>query len=133
MDMLPSLYLGKNTIPGCSVGVFARKTIKKGTVLGPFPGEVVGAETIRRRYWGTYPKYVLAIHRGTKFIDGGVYTSMLREINAANKTGRLKNVTFTDRGNIVVIRDIKPGVELLVSYGRHYDGWKHCAIGGHPR
>jgi len=115
-------------VPG-ELGVFAKKDIPKGKILGEYKGIEMTYDEYEQKFLipKIYNGYVIQVNVD-KFVDGapphGNWTS---RINANYKTGRLPNVNLTNRGNIVTRKKIKEGDELLFAYGTTYWKWNRIA------
>ena len=106
------------------LGVFARRIIAKGTLLGMYEGEVLSAEEFAKRYPLDDSKYVLDIG-GNTFIDAvdPQKSNFSRYINSPRGTRKKPNVSFVDNGKILSLKKIEKDEEILVSYGSTYY-WK---------
>lgn len=120
-----SVEVKKSTISSAGKGLFATKAFAKGEYVTSYKGDLLTKE----QYDAMDPSndYVLMVSKN-KFIDAEKSTVQdARYCNMARSKDRpavRNNVAFsysTQRGAfIVALKAIKPGDELLVSYGRSY-------------
>lgn len=121
------LYVKKSTIPNAGKGLFTKVLIKKGTRIVEYKG--------RRSTWKEVKDedgkngYIFFINRNN-VIDGLPYKKALaRYANDARGLVKIKGLTnncdyMVDgvRAYIEAKKDIEPGSELFVDYGKDY--WK---------
>ena len=111
-----------SVLPG-ELGVFAKKYIPAGKVIGKYKGIKMTLEQFQTRYedkgiWNGYGFYT-----GHHVIDAGPTGNMGNwacRINAATNTGKVKNVAITSNANVKAVKNITAGTELLTAYGKQY-------------
>lgn len=113
-------FLSIEESPVAGMGVFTKKVLTPGLLLGHYQGVVVDAEV----YYASDAiptEYALDVGHGL-LVDASdpARGGWGRYINCARGTGRRPNVEFRKGGTIVAVRRIAPGEELLVDYGREY-------------
>lgn len=113
-------------------GVFAKKIIPAGVVMGYYVGKILNSKDannstsdkmmsifVKPPWW---PKGVR--YRSGVTVDGdGNYGNWLAMINDYRNSGYEMNIEFDDRGRFTTIKDIYPGDELFTDYGSGY--WEH--------
>ena len=111
-------------------GVFARHPLSARTCIGVYRGEVITPAQLNRRYRVAESVYAMTVQTcvGCKHpivVDAAdpARGNWTRFINSCAGTGRPRNCTFTTTGRVMTRRRIEAGEELLVSYGRSYDGF----------
>uniref|UniRef100_A0A6C0E0P2 SET domain-containing protein n=1 Tax=viral metagenome TaxID=1070528 RepID=A0A6C0E0P2_9ZZZZ len=129
---IENVYISKSNIENAGNGLFAgKKGFKKGTIIGiySYPWNKVSLGNVQNRCgensecWA----YIFCEHgneRNTKCYDGlDIRSTLMRNINDAHNSGQRNNSYFdVIRGTVYVVasRNIKPGKEILVSYGKNY-------------
>ena len=117
------LDVDESTIPDAGFGLFSLVARPKGFHLVDYLGEVVSNTVIEQRY----PKKTLGAYSlklsASLFLD----SALSRGVGAcANAPGKVRpNVCFvahagSKSARLEVVRPIKPGEEIFVSYGRDY-------------
>lgn len=119
------LRIRQSMLPGAGKGLFTTRFIPKGTRIVEYKGRVTSWKEVDHRE-GTngYIYYIKRNH----VIDAGNYTrAKARYANDGRGLkripGMLNNAAYVEDGNKVYIestRDIAPGEEILVSYGKEY-------------
>ncbi len=115
-------WIDKSTVPNAGLGLFTDRKYKRGDTVVEYAGEVITTKQYNERYTDSgYGEYGMTL--GTrKVIDARKTSSGLgRYVCDAYGSDLKKNVQYEeDKGKIfiVAIRKIKPGSEILVSYGR---------------
>ncbi|MBV9988557.1 MAG: SET domain-containing protein-lysine N-methyltransferase [Chitinophagaceae bacterium] len=118
------LSVKKSTLPGAGKGLFTKVAIPKGTLITEYTGRVSTWNELSRLPDNAYLFYVTRNH----VIDAKPYkTSLARFANDARGINRMKGitnnceyVTVKKRVYIKAKRNIEPGEEILVGYGREY-------------
>lgn len=126
-SIIALLYLKKSTIPGAGLGLFTDDPIAKGKKIVEYLGEIVSWAVCEKRAIENKGGYVFHIN-DNYCIDGYDYTEeYARYANDAAGLVRVKGIKnnsnyqeFGKRVFIVSTRNIKPGEEIFVSYGRGY-------------
>jgi transposase InsO family protein len=109
---------------GASHGVFARKRMRKGLVIGKYRGRTLGTREFKKLYPPSAPgRYVMQLKRGV-YVDAQDPRegSFARFINDPGPGGK-PNVIFSsvnDEILCVTLRPLLPGEELFASYGDAY-------------
>ena len=140
LKQLYGLSIGPSKIDGAGLGLFATRNIraclkeeapdyctgKKGERCSiPYWGQVISSKEGDERYGkSTTAPYGLAIRDSTNFVDAACLRCFASLINHASK-GFKANCAFIQREgdsfpSIEIMKPIKKGEELYVSYGRNY-------------
>jgi len=131
----------RSTIQGIArdapYGAFAKKRLRKGLIIGQYRGRTIGKEEYEAKYPpGAPARYCLEV-RPNLFIDAEDprEAGFGRFINDPGANGRPNCVFHRSKDKVLIqtLRDIMPGEELFVYYGKEY-GWrdgerkasKHC-------
>ena len=134
-----SLYIDESTLAGAGKGLFTDTLIKRGERVVEYTGDIITWKECERRNnamkdgIGAYYFYVSA----KKCIDAQYHLdSMARYCNDANgftKILGLKNNARFEiiKGKVYIIasRNLQPGVEIFVPYGKEY--WQAIAEQGY--
>jgi len=117
---LPLDCLYYNTSPIHGIGVFTNKFIKKYTKLGGFEGEEMSITEFMLRYGRDF-SYCYRLVRQAKVISAKENRNWITYLNDGiyNQSTPNYNIQLTRR-KVRVIKDIQPGEELLLDYGRFY-------------
>lgn len=111
----------KSIVPEAGNGVFTKYRIPRGCLVGEYRGELVTTQDLRQRK--VYSDYVFCTEYPDVYVDGErVDSGFERWINDAGVAGS-QNVEAEAVGARVFLfakRDILPGEELFLSYGRSY-------------
>jgi SET domain-containing protein len=119
------IEIKKSNLPGAGKGLFARNFIPKRTLITEYKGRIrTWAEVKQDKASNVYLYYVNRNH----VIDARNYKkSKARYANDARGLQRIKgffnNAVYIEKDGRVFIesaRDIAPGEEILVSYGKEY-------------
>ena len=118
------LRVKKSSLPRAGKGLFTTTFIKKGKTIVEYKGNLVKWKDVK--YEDATNGYLMYI-RADAVIDARPSKTFGRYANDAKGNSRvegLKNnsqyVTVGDRGYIEAKRDIQPGEEILVGYGKGY-------------
>ncbi|MCW3088519.1 MAG: nuclear protein [Sediminibacterium sp.] len=118
------LVIKRSTLPRAGKGLFARRLIRKGTRIVEYKGRIRTWKEITGE--NGFNGYVYYINRN-HVIDAKKNTAKARYANDAkgvsNKTGVRNNAQYEEDGRRVYItatKDIPPGAEILVGYGKEY-------------
>jgi hypothetical protein len=104
-------------------GAFATRRVAIHAVVGRYTGEELTRAQFEARYPHGGARYVLEIGGGV-FIDAREETAgWCRFINSNAGLHRPSNVRAEPGGVIRATANIAAGSELLMAYGRTYDGW----------
>ena len=130
------LYVQVSTIPKAGKGLFTLTPIHAGTVIGQYTGEELPVSVLQdKNVDKTY--FVETLHHYAKrdgivvvvpgaIIDGKSMDNKMRWINDPRYQKARINAEMKQDGNgrlfVYSTRLIKPGEEILMSYGEHY--WK---------
>lgn len=130
MALQDQLVVKKSNLPGAGKGLFARHFIPKGTPIAEYKGKITTWKEVKLKNSNGYLYYVNREH----VIDASNHKkSKARYANDARGLKRIKgiinNAIYTESHGRVFIestRDIAPGEEILVSYGKEYwDAIRH--------
>ena len=110
------------------LGVFARRTIPKDTVVGIYYGPLYTSEEINALYGAGLAKYTLESSGDLKYCRDcakAEESTKMRYINSNRGLGREPSVEFRDRDasrdfSVVAVRTIPAGDELFIDYGENY-------------
>jgi hypothetical protein len=108
-------------------GVFAKKRLRKGLVVGYYRGRLMGHEEYDIKYPdGVEPKYCLEVRPGL-FVDAEDprEAGFARFINDHGPGGKPNVIFHCSKEEVLVqlLRDVLPGEELFVYYGKDF-AWK---------
>ena len=118
------LWVKRSRLPGAGKGLFTKTFIPKGTLITEYRGRIDTWKAFKQRPDNAYLFYV----NRNYVIDAAPYKKALaRYANDARGMVRQKgirnNSEYITRGLKVYIkatRDIEPGEEILVGYGKEY-------------
>jgi SET domain-containing protein len=132
------LYVQVSTIPNAGKGLFTLIPIHAGTVIGQYVGEELPLSAMSNKtmdktyfietmpYFKWSPMFGSTISVPAAILDGKTMDNKMRWINDPRYDKARINAEMKQDGNGRVFvyskRLIKPGEEILMSYGRHY--WK---------
>jgi hypothetical protein len=102
-----------SNIPGAGRGVFAKKSIAKGTWLGYYRGTIVKLSGLENS------DYALTLQDGT-VVCGRENGNFVSVINCFTGSGKPNNVEFRSDGKLFSTMDIRANDELLTNYGKDY-------------
>ncbi|CAO4383783.1 unnamed protein product [Caenorhabditis nigoni] len=116
------LKVSKSKVPGAGFGVFAKRDIKKGEIVGEYTGEQISENEAERRdlvdHYGTSYIYHLPYSIGA--LDSARAGNETRFINHSN-TPNLTTIFRTSKGEprvaFVADQDIKKDEEMFFPYG----------------
>ncbi|MBC7488608.1 MAG: SET domain-containing protein [Cytophagaceae bacterium] len=115
-------WVAQSTVPNAGLGLFTDRKYKRGDTVLEYSGEVITTKQYNERYvdFG-YGEYGMTL--GTRrVIDARKTSSGLgRYVCDAYGSELKKNVQYEDykgKINIIALRKIKSGSEILVSYGK---------------
>lgn len=121
------LVVKKSTLPGAGKGLFTKKFIPKGTKIVEYKGRITTWKDVNHQKGENgYIFYVKRDH----VIDAAPYKKALaRFANDASGINKVRGISNNSeykeyglRVFIVAKKDIAPGSEILVDYGKDY--WK---------
>jgi uncharacterized protein len=118
------LEIKTSTIPGAGKGLFTKVSIPKGTRIVEYKGTVTTWDVVKDDPTNAYIYFVKPNH----VIDAREHPKMMaRYVNDAKGLVRTKtrtnNAQFKNEGlrvYIIATKDIQPGEEIFVEYGRKY-------------
>ena len=125
MALQNHILVKKSNLPGAGKGLFARNFIPKGTHIAEYKGKVTTWKKVKDDNGNN--NYLYYMNRN-HVIDARNYKkSKARYANDARGLKRIKgftnNAIYIENGDQVFIestKDIAPGEEILVSYGKEY-------------
>jgi SET domain-containing protein len=134
-----SLEIKKSKIPGAGKGLFTNAPIKRGEKVIEYTGEIITWKECQARNekmdgFGAYYFYISE----KKCIDAEhILDSLARYANDAAGFIRLPGVrnncryeVIRNRVYVIASRNLKPGDEIFVAYGKEYwDALRHNGIG----
>ncbi|MBC7849873.1 MAG: SET domain-containing protein-lysine N-methyltransferase [Chitinophagaceae bacterium] len=120
-----SLFVKKSSLPEAGKGLFTKTSIKKGTPIVEYKGKITTWKEVQHDEGKN--GYIYYITRNL-VIDAGKYRSALaRYANDARGLKRINgtrnNAKYVEKGRQVFItatKDIQPGEEIFVGYGKEY-------------
>lgn len=124
------LVVQESNIPGSGNGLFTTVFIPKGTRIAEYKGKIRTWKDAQHDHTNYYILYVTRNH----VIDGKPYkSSIAKYINDAKGLKKIKglnnNTEFVREGKRIFVeatKDIQPGSELFVGYGKEYwDAIRH--------
>jgi uncharacterized protein len=115
-------WVAKSKVPNAGLGLFTNNQYKKGDVVVEYAGEVISQKEYNERYDKEgYGEYGMTLGKN-KVIDARKTSAGLgRYICDSYGSDLKKNVQYEEHDKkieVVAIRKINPGDELLVSYGK---------------
>lgn len=118
-----AIRIGPSSIPDAGLGVFATAPIPGQRAIGWYRGRVLSKRQLDNTYGRQVAPYVLQLGPNL-FLDAADprHSNFVRYVNDGPASGRPANVEFTPYGFLATLRDIRPGEELLASYGNPF--WK---------
>jgi uncharacterized protein len=115
------LIIAPSQIKMAGLGMYTTRDIKKGQVIGEYKGEKLTTEQYNRRYAkADYGAYGMAIQRNLVYDARKTNSCLCRYICDYTGSGKKPNVEFQGEKKIIeviTLRKIKAGEELLVDYG----------------
>lgn len=104
-----------------SFGLFAELAISKGAIIGEYMGERMSLKKLEKQDEDV-SNYFTRIVNDDLMIDAKRKGNFTRFINHSESQPNVSFVTRADGGHIdiVALRDIKPGEQLLANYGSNY-------------
>lgn len=122
------LYVQVSTIKGAGKGLFALRRIPAGVIIGEYVGDDIhatglaplGDDTYFIRAPSFYCLRCKTVH-DSRLIDGKTMDNKMRWINDPryDKARRNAEMRITEVGKVIVValRSIRPGEEILMTYG----------------
>lgn len=125
--MYENLEVKLSGISGAGMGLFTKRDIKKGERVVEYLGEIITDEECTRRAEEDKYGYIFYISK-KKCVDAyNTPEALARFANDAKGLTKVKGMTnnccysiWKNRAWIKAEKDIKSGVEILVSYGAEY-------------
>ena len=122
-----ALIIKRSQLPRSGKGLFTKKSIKKGKRIIQYRGEIINWKEYMERVERDEDGYLVYINKKCCIDAFPTKQYKARYANDASglvRTMGLKNncqyETVRDKCFIVATREIKPGEEILVSYGKGY-------------
>ena len=120
-----SLVVKKSTLPGAGKGLFTREFIPKNTIIAEYKGKISTWKEVKNDK--STNGYLYYVNRNM-VIDARTYIkSKARYANDARGLEKIKgisnNAVYIEKDSKVFIqskKDIQPGEEIFVDYGREY-------------
>ncbi len=121
------LHVDESTIAGAGKGLFASKPIKRGEIVAEYWGNLITEEQASAQYAAGGGTYLYRTHDGRVMDAEPVDECIAKYANDARgasfQPGLINNVRFEERAKKVLLiasRNIHPGDEILINYGRDY-------------
>lgn len=89
---------------------------RKGERIGTYDGKKITKQQLEELYGDGTAPYTLQV--GRDYIDAATKRSTMSLVNHSNQRGA--NAKFTSAGNVVALKNIRDGNEIMVNYGREY-------------
>lgn len=125
MALQDHIVVKKSNLPGAGKGLFARHFIPKGTPIAEYTGKIKTWKDVKEESGNNV--YLYYMNRNHVIDARNHKKSKARYANDARGLKRIKgfsnNAAYTERGSRVFIestKDIAPGEEILVNYGKEY-------------
>lgn len=119
------LFVKKSGLPGAGKGLFTKIVIKKGARIVEYKGRLQSWKEVKAQ--DGHNGYLMYINRNAVINALPAVKTLGRYANDAMGLTRIaglrNNSEYVSEGNrcfIEAIKNIKPGEEILVSYGREY-------------
>ncbi|MES2430270.1 MAG: SET domain-containing protein-lysine N-methyltransferase [Bacteroidota bacterium] len=121
------LFIKRSSLPKAGLGLYTKKFIPKGAFIAEYKGKIRTWKEVNFLHCDN--RYIFYVNRN-KVIDAlGYKKSFARYTNDAEGLKKIKGITnnadfIDDNGRIYIeaTKDILPGQEIFVSYGKEY--WK---------
>ncbi|MCE3282081.1 MAG: nuclear protein [Chitinophagaceae bacterium] len=119
------LYVKKSRLPGAGKGLFTKVFIPKGTLIVEYKGNITTWEkaSSEKRFNG----YIYYINKNHVIDARPVKTALARYANDARGLKKIEGVSnnskyVEDNGRVYIesFRNIEPGGEIYVGYGKEY-------------
>jgi SET domain-containing protein len=109
-----------SSIPGIGLGLFARRTIRKGDTIGPYTGKVItDAQAEREPYVRSH--YILWVCRDCNIVAEGSRAAYTRYINHSDRpNARFVISTRWKKARVEAIKRIRTGEEIFLDYGPYF-------------
>jgi len=130
LDETENIEIKQSIIKNAGRGVFAKRNIPKGKILGKYTGKKHFAKNDEMKNDSSFMdnKYLFLISQTDSDIlfidgsDGGNWTCMINGAKTALEKNKINIQTFLDKEDIYfqTTRTIKKGDELLFDYGPYY-------------
>lgn len=124
------LYISNSTLPDAGKGLFTKCFIAAGTRIIEYLGKITPWKEVEHREADN--GYIMYVNRNHVINAKPYKKSLARYANDAKGIGKVKGlhnnavyITVNKRVFIQAVRDIKPGEEILVDYGKEY--WQTIA------
>lgn len=125
MTLQDHIVVKKSTLPGAGKGLFARHFIPKGTLIAEYKGKITTWKEVKEDNRNNV--YLYYMNRNHVIDARNHKKSKARYANDARGLKRIKgftnNAVYAENGRRVYIestKDIAPGEEILVNYGKEY-------------
>lgn len=119
------LFIKRSRLPKAGKGLFTKIAIKKGTRIVEYKGRLQSWKEVKAE--DGFNGYLMYIHRNAVINALPAVKTLGRYANDALGLARIEglrnNSEYVSEGNrcfIEAIKNIKPGEEILVGYGREY-------------
>jgi uncharacterized protein len=119
------LVIKKSTIPGAGKGLFTKDAISKGSFIIEYKGEITTWKKIQEGK--EFNGYVYYVNRNHVIDAVNEKAGLARYANDARgmvkMPGTINNARYVTRNKqvfIQAVKDIAPGKEILVAYGKEY-------------
>jgi SET domain-containing protein len=119
------LHVKRSIIPGAGKGLFTKKQIKKGTRISEYKGKITTWKDMNHKNGGN--PYIFFVNKDHVIDAWHSKNAKARYANDAKGLKRIKGITnnakYIHDGTRVFLeakKNIPPGSEILVAYGKEY-------------
>jgi len=119
------LHVKRSIIPGAGQGLFTKKHIRKGTRISEYKGRITTWKDMNHKNGGN--PYIFYVNKDHVIDAWHFKKAKARYANDAKGLKRIKGITnnakYIHDGKRVFLeakKDIPPGSEILVDYGKEY-------------
>ena len=117
------LYVDTSTLENAGKGLFTKKFIHRGSIIGYFNGELIDEEQAAARDIGDRGHYFIELSSG-KILDTFFSKSLARWANDSRNQKKNNAVIHSTKSGIRAYisstKDILPNSEIFVDYGLQY-------------
>merc|ERR1719317_797741 len=140
VQRFPENYFSLKKAGDFGDGLFAKRFIEDGTVIGEYTGELITREERLRRHFNFYQpaqmsNYVYETRKAGLEVDAGAMGNHTRFINHSCDGGDncavfVETIEGVPKIWVVAIKDIQQGQELFLDYGPEYFADQECLCKG---
>jgi uncharacterized protein len=116
------LYVAPSQVKGAGLGLYTTKPIKKGTVIVEYKGEKLTTKQYNERYdKDDYGSYGMEVNSRLVIDARKTSSGLARYVCDYTGSGKKPNTQYQGEKHkveIIALRNIEPGEELLIDYGK---------------